>query len=262
VGYARIYLGAGPKVEGKGFISVATKICTVGGSCVTCGGFSAEEIRRLVEAEEKAGAKYFCCSSGDKMGCVRIEHITTITEVALDEEGEEIGEEGEGRPEEPEDPRGGATRECPFCKEEINAEAVKCKHCGSRVSAEGPTHGGTCPYCKESIKPEAIKCMHCGSYVGPGQPVFEGRMDDCRDCGDREVTTAVMQQRTGTGLPWESDCSRMFYVECMTAPPPGVPGSNQWSWLNRDPFMCSYYARLMCGEVRTLGGGPWGFSRA
>jgi hypothetical protein len=56
-----------------------------------------------------------------------------------------------------------ATTECPYCKEEVKADAVLCKHCGSRLSAQAPEHGGVCPYCKESIHPEARRCKHCGS---------------------------------------------------------------------------------------------------
>jgi hypothetical protein len=58
-----------------------------------------------------------------------------------------------------------STKECDFCKEEIRADAIRCKHCGSAVGSPGPTHGGTCPYCKEAIKPDAVKCKHCGSTV-------------------------------------------------------------------------------------------------
>ena len=29
------------------------------------------------------------------------------------------------------------TTQCPYCKEEILAEAVVCKHCGSRLKAQG-----------------------------------------------------------------------------------------------------------------------------
>ena len=35
-------------------------------------------------------------------------------------------------------------RVCPFCREEIKAEAIKCKHCGSSLAAERPGHNGTC----------------------------------------------------------------------------------------------------------------------
>jgi hypothetical protein len=58
------------------------------------------------------------------------------------------------------------TRQCPYCREDIRADAVRCKHCRSAVPRETPTHGGACPYCREEIHPEAIKCKHCGSVVG------------------------------------------------------------------------------------------------
>ena len=56
-------------------------------------------------------------------------------------------------------------RECPFCKEDIKLEAIKCKHCSSSISPEASEHEGTCPYCKEDIKPEATKCKHCKSNL-------------------------------------------------------------------------------------------------
>ena len=59
------------------------------------------------------------------------------------------------------------TRQCPFCKEEIKADAVRCKHCQATFPPEKPTHGGVCPFCKEDINPEAIKCMHCKSNLAP-----------------------------------------------------------------------------------------------
>ncbi|XLS28086.1 double zinc ribbon domain-containing protein [Flavobacteriaceae bacterium M23B6Z8] len=54
-------------------------------------------------------------------------------------------------------------RECPQCKEDIKADAIKCKHCGSAVAPERLPHGGICTYCKEEIKKDAIKCKHCKS---------------------------------------------------------------------------------------------------
>ena len=79
------------------------------------------------------------------------------------------------------------TRSCPFCAEEIRAEATRCKHCRSDIPPEAPSHGGTCPYCKEAINPEAIKCKHCGSWVGVGQtsplPEVDTRRCSCSGSG-------------------------------------------------------------------------------
>lgn len=57
------------------------------------------------------------------------------------------------------------TQDCPYCKEEIMAGAVKCKHCGSKLAATKPSHEGICPYCKEEILIDAIKCKHCKSSL-------------------------------------------------------------------------------------------------
>jgi hypothetical protein len=142
----------------------------------------------------------------------------------------------------------GEMRECPFCKEEIKAGAIKCKHCGSRVSAEGPAHGGTCPYCKEDIKPDAIKCKHCGSYVGPEQGALGPYASEgCSDCGDR----AVAMQAIGTAPGFESACSQSCWLQCISSPPPGVPGGDPFlGSLGRDPFLCWWMCGLRCGEPR------------
>ena len=55
------------------------------------------------------------------------------------------------------------TRECPFCKEEVQATARRCKHCLADISPMKPAHGGICPFCKEEINPDAIRCRHCKS---------------------------------------------------------------------------------------------------
>lgn len=83
------------------------------------------------------------------------------------------------------------SRQCPFCREEINSEATKCKHCGSRIEPARPDHGGECPYCKEQIDPEAVICKHCRSNV---------RCKDaggCLDCADS--MTGSMALRTAVG---------------------------------------------------------------
>lgn len=58
--------------------------------------------------------------------------------------------------------------QCPFCKEDILAEAIVCKHCGSRLKSQGLDHGGVCPYCKEEIHPDATRCRHCRSDLARG----------------------------------------------------------------------------------------------
>jgi len=57
-------------------------------------------------------------------------------------------------------------RQCEFCKENIHQEAIKCKHCHSKLKRLALSHEGTCPYCKEMILPDAVKCKHCKSMLG------------------------------------------------------------------------------------------------
>ena len=62
-------------------------------------------------------------------------------------------------------------RECSYCKEEIKAEATKCKHCQSFLREEELEHEGICPFCKEEIKLEATICKHCRSTLGPDRNI-------------------------------------------------------------------------------------------
>lgn len=71
-------------------------------------------------------------------------------------------------------------RECPYCREEISAQALKCKHCGSGVEPTLPDHGGVCPYCRESIHPEAVICRHCRSHLTkPSEPSWSSTSSNC-----------------------------------------------------------------------------------
>jgi hypothetical protein len=109
----------------------------------------------------------------------------------------------------------GQVRECPFCKEEIKADAIKCKHCRSTVKPEIPPHGGTCPYCKEAIKPEAIKCKHCGSMVGSS-----AESGCCEGCAEKAASAHGAAERDffGFGSPGTGSM-----IPPLTAPTLSVP---------------------------------------
>jgi len=51
------------------------------------------------------------------------------------------------------------TKNCPFCGEEVKAEAKKCKHCQENIADK------ICPFCGEEIKAIAKKCRHCKSNL-------------------------------------------------------------------------------------------------
>lgn len=64
-----------------------------------------------------------------------------------------------------------STRQCPYCREEVDGQAVRCRHCQASIPPQPePTHEGVCPFCRESIHPEAIRCKHCKADLAPGAP--------------------------------------------------------------------------------------------
>lgn len=127
------------------------------------------------------------------------------------------------------------TRECPYCKEEIKAEAVKCKHCSSRITPERPRHEGICPFCKEEIHPEATRCKHCRSILNTGED------SDCRceegqpvGAGSDEAAMAAMRGAFGGfgGLgPTLPKCEwKQQWVDCGSALP-GYPVPKCLEWV-------------------------------
>jgi hypothetical protein len=144
------------------------------------------------------------------------------------------------------------TRECPHCKEEIKAEAIKCKHCGSRVAPERPAHEGICPYCKEEIHPDAIKCKHCKSMLGDS-----AKSDDGCGCSDARPTGRANMMRQG-GSRQGKNIRRGFWdelfgvgidarlVECSCQP---VWCTICTEWFGCWEYICGYDCDCKKGEL-------------
>ena len=62
------------------------------------------------------------------------------------------------------------SKDCPFCGEQINVKAIKCKHCHSMLNEQSAVSGATkdCPLCGEKIAASDTKCSHCESDLKQG----------------------------------------------------------------------------------------------
>jgi len=153
------------------------------------------------------------------------------------------------------------TRQCPYCKEEIKSDAVKCKHCGSGVSPEKPAHQGVCPFCKEQIHPEALKCKHCRSALRSEK--------DC-DCQGEHVAgdTTFATLRAGSGVlegievagPMVDERAEFVNVDEMPYAA-GEVTAQKWPRLKCRDLGCrrrlkcvqTWGGKIVCGYVRECG---------
>ncbi|ASP48814.1 double zinc ribbon domain-containing protein [Cognaticolwellia beringensis] len=172
-------------------------------------------------------------------------------------------------------------RECPFCKESIKDEAIKCKHCHSSVPSISPKHEGVCPFCKEAIKADAIKCKHCHSMLSgdatetcgcsststaqavrslavPNNPGYSGNdcYYDCRDHmegGGASSAEAyrVCQEICYISMPLPALAKSQFY-RAMAPNVPGYTGNDCYSdciQFIEDRGGSKIYAHMMCQDA-------------
>lgn len=126
-----------------------------------------------------------------------------------------------------------ATRQCPFCKEEIKADAVRCIHCQATFPPEKPTHEGICPFCKENINPEAIRCMHCKADLVPAGE-YSGWQErfPMRFATPRQTTDPTLLVRP------QGAQSRSSYPETTRPQPRAVEGCNDYEILPSGSVYC------------------------
>jgi len=54
-------------------------------------------------------------------------------------------------------------KKCPFCAEEINIDAIKCKHCGELLKSKEIAQLIACKKCNNLYNNKLPKCPKCGN---------------------------------------------------------------------------------------------------
>ena len=65
-----------------------------------------------------------------------------------------------------------STKQCPYCRKDISANAKKCKHCGCWLAENGQgsvTKLIKCPVCDENVPADSAVCPECGESLSSGK---------------------------------------------------------------------------------------------
>jgi hypothetical protein len=134
------------------------------------------------------------------------------------------------------------TQLCPFCKEEVKAEAVRCKHCHAAIAPRRPDHAGICPFCKEEIHLEAVRCSHCQADLA--SPARQLRRVPRRRVPRSQMMPPIAFIPRGTRLSQigraEPSDVQARAAGCAGCPDSDTDGAGTWCFIECSEHYCIY----------------------